>query len=65
MNINARRSAVSVVSWFAAAIGATAAGSPQEDAVSIRTDFPGGNVLVESIEGDVVHVEPDLRGGRD
>ena len=65
MSINARRSAVSVICLFAAAIGANAAGSPQEDAVSIRTDFPGGNVSIRSIEGDVVHVEPDLRGGRD
>ena len=34
-------------------------------AVSIRADFPGGNVIVEKIEGDVVTLKPDLRGGRD
>lgn len=34
-------------------------------AVSINADFPGGNVIVERIEGDVVTITPDLRGGRD
>mgnify|MGYP002631803297 FL=1 len=36
-----------------------------EDTVSIKTDFPGGNAIVEKIEGDVVTLKPDLRGGRD
>jgi len=32
--------------------------------ISINANFPGGNVLVKNIEGDTVHVAPDLRGGR-
>jgi len=36
-----------------------------DDTVSIKTDFPGGNAIVEKIEGDVVTLKPDLRGGRD
>lgn len=31
--------------------------------VTIRTDFPGGNVLVGKNEGATVHLAPDLRGG--
>lgn len=31
--------------------------------VTIRTDFPGGNVLVVKDEGATVHLAPDLRGG--
>lgn len=34
-----------------------------EAAVSIRTDFPGGNVVVVRNEGRSVHLRPDLRGG--
>jgi hypothetical protein len=33
--------------------------------ITIRSEFAGGNVLVKSVAGDVVHIEPDLRGGRD
>jgi len=40
----------------------TAAG-PKSN-VTIRANFPGGNVLVKSIAGHTVHVAPDLRGGR-
>jgi len=32
--------------------------------VTIGTDFPGGNALVKSIEGDTVSIAPDLAGGR-
>jgi len=32
--------------------------------VSIVTDFPGGNALVQSIKGDQVNLAPDLMGGR-
>lgn len=35
------------------------------ESVSIKADFPGGNVIVEKLEGDVVTLKPDLRGGRD
>lgn len=31
---------------------------------SIETDFPGGNALVEKIEGNVVHIAPDNRDSR-
>ena len=32
--------------------------------ILIRSDFPGGNVSVMNMEGDTVHVAPDLRGDR-
>src|SRR6185369_15938829 len=35
-----------------------------EPPVTVRTDFPGGNVLVKKIDGDEVHLAPDLRGGQ-
>lgn len=35
-----------------------------EPAVSIRTDFPGGNALIRTNSGSTVHLEPDLRGDR-
>lgn len=38
---------------------------PAESGISIRSDFPGGNVIVESIKENTVTVKPDLRGGRD
>lgn len=38
---------------------------PIDEAISINTDFAGANVIVDSIEGDVVTLRPDLRGGRD
>jgi hypothetical protein len=37
---------------------------PPRGAVTVATKFPGGNALVERIEGDTVHLAPDLRGGR-
>jgi len=33
----------------------------QESSVAIDADFPGGNIVVDSIEGDVVKLRPDLR----
>ena len=30
-------------------------------AVEVDADFPGGNVIVERIDGDNIHVRPDLR----
>jgi len=32
--------------------------------VLIRSDFPGGNVLVLNMDGNTIHVAPDLRGDR-
>lgn len=32
--------------------------------LTINTDFPGGNVLVQGIQGSTVRIAPDLRGGR-
>lgn len=32
--------------------------------VTIDAEFPGGNVVVKSIEGNTVHLAPDLRGGQ-
>ena len=35
----------------------------EQDKITIDSDFPGGNIRVDSIEGDLVRVRPDLRGG--
>ena len=32
--------------------------------VKISTSFAGGNVIVEKIEGNTIHLAPDLRGGQ-
>src|SRR5690606_12936936 len=32
----------------------------QQAAITINKDFPGGNVLVEGIEGNTVNIAPDL-----
>ncbi len=39
-------------------------GLATEFQVTISADFPGGNVLVKKNAGSVVHLAPDLRGGR-
>lgn len=49
----------------AVTIAATVPGVTQGSEITIRSDFPGGNVVVKGIEGNVVHLEPDLRGGRE
>lgn len=33
--------------------------------VTIRSDFPGGNIVVISNDGEAIEMKPDLRGGRD
>ena len=47
-------------------LGLVAAVAPAQEratapAVAIDADYPGGNVIVEKIEGDVVQMRPDLR----
>lgn len=43
------------------------AAAPAQDApatavaVAVDADYPGGNVIVEKIDGDVVQLRPDLR----
>lgn len=37
---------------------------PNTSAIRITADFPGGNVLVNKINGSTAHIAPDLRGGR-
>ena len=40
----------------------------QQDAVQticIDADFPGGNIHLDSLEGDLVRIRPELRGGND
>ena len=32
--------------------------------VEISTSFPGGNVVVEKMEGRTIHLGTDLRGGQ-
>ncbi len=32
-----------------------------KDSLPITADFPGGNILVDSVEGNSVHLRPDLR----
>ncbi|MCC7519168.1 MAG: hypothetical protein IT578_08290 [Verrucomicrobiae bacterium] len=36
--------------------------SPNAMPLAIDADFPGGNILVETIEGDTVHLKPELKG---
>ena len=45
------------------ALPSTDAGSTETASVSMRIDdrFPGGNIVVERIDGDEVHLRPDLR----
>lgn len=43
------------------ALGALAIASARAGELRIDADFPGGNIVVEKIEGDVVHVRADLR----
>jgi len=38
-----------------------AAGTPDRAPFTIDANYPGGNIVVERIEGDTVHVRPDLR----
>ncbi len=40
------------------------AGAGAQEGIRVRADYPGGNVVVGRIEGDTVHVSPDLRGGK-
>ena len=52
----------------AAAAISTFSGRPapvtaSDSKVAIRTDFPGGNVLVVKNEGTTIHLAADLRGG--
>lgn len=32
--------------------------------ITVSSAFPGGNVIVEKIEGNTIHLAPDLRGGQ-
>ena len=48
------------VAILAGLSSATQAADPAS--VEIHVDFPGGNIQVERIEGDRVHLAPDLRG---
>ena len=34
------------------------------EGVEIGTSFPGGNIVVEKIDGNTIHLAPDLRGGQ-
>ena len=38
-----------------------AVGAREEAPVFIDAEFPGGNIIVDRVEGDIVHVRPDLR----
>lgn len=42
-----------------AALGMAAPGA--ESPFSIQADFPGGNIVVDHVEGNTVHLRPDLR----
>ncbi len=46
------------LAWFPAVVAAA------EPPVTIRADFPGGNVLVKKVDGDTIQLAPDLRGGQ-
>jgi hypothetical protein len=53
-------SRLALASWFCLLPAQIMA---SEMKIAIRTDFPGGNVLVVKNEGAVVHLAPNLRGG--
>ena len=48
--------------WLAVMCGFIQTAAAEE--IKIRADFSGGNVLVQKIEGNTVHIAPDLRGGK-
>ena len=53
------------MTWFAALVMTTMALVAQSSpAVTIRSDFRGGNIKVSGIDGDIARVAPDLRGGK-
>lgn len=60
----ARRLVFATVLLWADASFQVQAETESEDAVKIRTDFPGGNAKVTANAENSVHLEPDLRGGR-
>lgn len=35
--------------------------SVQESSFTVDANYPGGNIIVERVEGDTVHIRPDLR----
>lgn len=54
-----------LIPWLTAAGPEHHVTAQVSDGISIRTDFPGGNGIIDKIDGDVVTLKPDLRGGRD
>ena len=57
------RVVVAILIWMSQPISALF-GERTDGAVTIRSDFPGGNVAVVKNEGSSAHVEPDLRGDK-
>ncbi len=53
-----------VVTLVLAAAACLTAAETRDARISIRTEFPGGNVLVQKNAGTTVNIAPDLRGGR-
>ena len=58
------RSVLAIVTVLVTATASVQANDASEDAVTINTSFPGGNVKVTAQTESSVNVEPDLRGGR-
>jgi hypothetical protein len=52
------------VSLLLAAVAAPLCATAAEVPVAVRSDFPGGNVLVVKNEGATIELAPDLRGGK-
>ncbi|QDU92716.1 M14 family zinc carboxypeptidase [Lignipirellula cremea] len=62
--MSVKRLALSSLLPLAAVLFSGALVARADAQVAINTDFPGGNVLVEKVEGDTISIAPDLRGGR-
>jgi len=60
--VNPLRFILPLVSLLVSAVASL--GAAAEPAISIRADFPGGNVIVLKNEGAQVELKPDLRGGQ-
>ena len=47
--------------WLALLVTCAATGALRAGEIRVDADFPGGNIIVEGIDGDVVRVRPDYR----
>ena len=59
--MNANRRQLFHLAAATAALGWSRVSLAAEGEVRIAADFPGGNIKVEKIDGETIHVAPDLR----